>query len=143
MGIKTPGKIKAFFPGHHRPGPTHGCATILKNHTMVYKGGEVLSREKIKKDLLEQLQEKGLTQSFYTSLVDDYLDLWDIKNMLIKNIREEGVVITYNNGGGQTGRKKNDAVPELNKVNGQMLKILCDLGLRGADIKVEKTDFEL
>lgn len=110
---------------------------------MVYEGGEVLSREKIKKDLLEQLQEKGLTQSFYTSLVDDYLDLWDIKNMLIKNIREEGVVITYNNGGGQTGRKKNDAVPELNKVNGQMLKILCDLGLRGADIKVEKTDFEL
>ncbi len=143
MGIKTPLKIKAVFSRYYRPGAIHGCATILKNHTMVYEGGEVLGREKIKKDLLEQLEEKGLTQSFYTSLVDDYLDLWDIKNMLIKNIREEGVVITYNNGGGQTGRKKNDAVPELNKVNGQMLKILCDLGLRGADIKVEKTDFEL
>ena len=49
--------------------------------------GEVLGRDKIKKDLLEQLEEKGLTQSFYTSLVDDYLDLWDIKNMLIKTMQ--------------------------------------------------------
>lgn len=100
-------------------------------------------RQLIKEDLLNQLKEKGLTQSFYKSLVDDYLSLWDIKNMLIENIKKEGVVITYNNGGGQTGRKKNDAVPELNKVNGQMLKILCDLGLRGADVKIEKADFEL
>lgn len=100
-------------------------------------------RDLIKQDLLKQLEDKGLTQSYYTSLVDDYLELWDIKNMLIKEIKEAGVVITYNNGGGQTGRKKNDAVPELNKTNGQMLKILCDLGLRGADIKVEKADFEL
>lgn len=100
-------------------------------------------RDLIKKDLLAQLNEKGLTQKYYVSLVDDYLALWDIKNMLIAEIKADGVVITYNNGGGQKGKKKNDAVPELNKTNAQMLKILSELGLRGADVKVENKDFEL
>ena len=100
-------------------------------------------RDLIKSDLLKQIKERGLIQSYYISLVDDYLSLWDVKNALIENIQEEGVVIAYNNGGGQTGQKKNDAVPELSKVNGQMLKLLHELGLRGADIGPEKEEFEL
>lgn len=102
-----------------------------------------IERELIKKDLLSQLNERGMTQSYYISLIDDYLYLWDVKNELVENIRENGVTITYNNGGGQSGEKKNDCVPELTKVNGQMLKLLNELGLRGADIKLPDKEFAL
>ena len=87
-------------------------------------------RELIEKDLKDQLSEKGVTQSHYVDLVDDYLALWDIKNMLIEDIQDRGVTVP-----GVRGEKKNDSVSELNKTNGQMLKILADLGLKATDIK--------
>ena len=100
-------------------------------------------RELIKKDLIEQLNKKGAIQQFYISLVDDYLSLWDMKNALIEDIELRGVSIEWNNGGVQQGRKKNDSIAELNKTNAQMLKILSELGLRGADIKAVEEDEEL
>ena len=100
-------------------------------------------RELIKKDLIEQLNKKGAIQQFYISLVDDYLSLWDMKNALIEDIELRGVSVEWNNGGGQKGRKKNDSIAELNKTNAQMLKILSELGLRGADIKIEVEDDEI
>ena len=100
-------------------------------------------RELIKKDLLEQLKEKGLTRKYYISLVDDYMTLWDLKNQLSDNIKENGVMLTYNHGGGQSGQKKNDCVPEFYRVNKQMLSLLSELGLRGANVEPEKEEFEL
>lgn len=100
-------------------------------------------REMMKKDLLSQLEERGMVQAYYISLVDDYLRMWDVKNALLDNIEEKGVTIIYDNGGGQRGEKKNDCVPELSKINGQMLKLLNELGLRGADVKPAKKEFEL
>lgn len=97
-------------------------------------------REAMRHDFMEQLERKGLTQRYYESLVDDYLEMWDIKNHLIEDIKARGVTVEYNNGGGQTGYKKNDSVPELNKTNGQMLKVLSELGLRGADVKLVDED---
>ena len=93
-------------------------------------------RKKIQEDLMAQLKERGMTQMYYVSLVEDYLSFWDIKNELIADIEERGVSTVYDNGGGQRGYKKNDSVPELNRTNAQMLKILSELGLRGADIEV-------
>lgn len=100
-------------------------------------------RELIKKDLIEQLNARGMTQRFYVSLVDDYISMWDVKNQLLSNIEENGVTITYNNGGGQSGQKKNDCVPEFYRVNKQMLSLLSELGLRGANVEPEKEEFEL
>lgn len=100
-------------------------------------------REIILNDLLNQLQERGMTQNYYVSLVHDYMDLWDVKNELIANIRKNGVMIAYNNGGGQSGTRKNDCVPELTKINAQMLRLLSELGLRGADIKPEEKEYTL
>ena len=91
--------------------------------------------QSIKESLLEQLRIKGATMDHYTSLVDDYIALWEIKENLIADIKERGVACVWNNGGGQSGVKKNDSVSELVRVNAQMLKILSDLGIRGADIK--------
>ena len=111
------------------------------------KGFKKLTRDKerelIRNDLLKQLKDRNMFQQYYVSLVNDYIHLWDVKNGLVDNIEENGVTITYNNGGGQSGEKKNDCVPELYRINGQMLKLLDNLGLRGADIKLPDKEFTL
>lgn len=99
--------------------------------------------EKIKKDMIKQLKDRNILESHYISLVDDYMELWNIKNLLIADINARGVNVEWNNGGGQSGVKKNDSVNELVRVNAQMLKILSELGIRGADIKHIEYDDEL
>lgn len=90
--------------------------------------GNIL-RNEIKKDLLQQLSINDTEEKRYIDLVEDYMALWDIKNRLIQDIKERGVSVEWNNGK-QTGRKKNDSVADLVKVNNQMLKILSELGLK-------------
>lgn len=87
----------------------------------------------IKKDLLEQLELNGTLGAFYTDLIDDYMDFWITKCMLIEDIHERGTVVDYDNGGGQKGKKKNDSIDQLIKVNAQMLKMLSDLGIKPSD----------
>ncbi|MGN4124879.1 P27 family phage terminase small subunit [Lysinibacillus sphaericus] len=92
-------------------------------------------RRRIEKDLRDQLFEKGVTQAHFMNLVDDYLALWDVKNLLIEDIQERGVLVP-----GARGEKKNDSIGELNKTNAQMLKILSELGLKTSEIKIEGED---
>lgn len=99
--------------------------------------------KKIRKDMIKQLKDRNILESHYISLVDDYMELWNIKNLLIADINTRGVNVEWNNGGGQSGVKKNDSVNELVRVNAQMLKILSELGIRGADIKHIEYDDEL
>lgn len=99
--------------------------------------------KEIRKDMIKQLKDRNILESHYISLVDDYMELWNIKNLLIADINERGVNVEWNNGGGQSGVKKNDSVNELVRVNAQMLKILSELGIRGADIKHIEYDDEL
>lgn len=101
------------------------------------------AKQKIEADLLNQLKQKNVTYAHYIDLVKDYLSLWEIKNQLKEDIDMRGVAVHWCNGGGQEGCKKNDSISELVKVNNQMLKILADLGIRGADIKVVEEDEEL
>lgn len=103
-----------------------------------------ITEQKLREDLLDQLKEKDLQkQSHYVSLVDDYISLWKVKNLLIEDIEERGVNVEYNNGGGQTGFKRNDSVGELNRTNAQMLKLLSELGLRAAGIEKKEEEFRL
>lgn len=83
----------------------------------------------IKTDLLTQLERNGAVGAHFEDLVDDYMALWDAKNKLIKDIKKRGVVTEYNNGGGQSGVKRNDSVTDLIKVNAQMSKLLQALNL--------------
>lgn len=94
-----------------------------------------LTASEIKEDLLDQLDRNGTVGKYYLDLVDDYMGLWKTKNLLQQDIDSRGVSIEYNNGGGQKGRKKNDSVDQILKVNQQMLKILDYL-----DIKPSKQD---
>lgn len=103
-----------------------------------------ITANKLKNDLMKQLQQRGMDkQTQYVSLVEDYIALWNVKNRLIDDIRERGVTVGWNNGSSQFGKKKNESVTELTKVNNQMLKILAELGLRGADIPIEEEEVKL
>lgn len=103
-----------------------------------------ITANKLKNDLMKQLQQRGMDkQTQYVSLVEDYIELWNVKNRLIDDIRERGVTVGWNNGPSQFGKKKNESVTELTKVNNQMLKILAELGLRGADIPIEEEEVKL
>ena len=92
--------------------------------------------EQIKKDLLEQLKEKGADRGFYLDLVDQYVFFWETTKRLQHDIKDRGVSVEYNNGGGQKGYKKNDSMAELVKINGQMLKILDALKIKAPEEKV-------
>lgn len=98
----------------------------------------------IKKDLIDQLERNGVYGSHYLDLINDYMALWEIKNKLIRDIKERGVSIKWNNGGGQEGFKKNDSIAELNKTNAQMLKILSELNLKaGSSGSADEADEEM
>ena len=56
-------------------------------------------------------------------------------------IGEDGLLTEYDNGGGQSGYKKNEAVHMFNKTNAQMLKLLSELGLK-ANATIGGGDFD-
>lgn len=103
---------------------------------------EQITQKNIKESLIEQLGEKGISKNFYLDLINDYMALWVVKQNLIKDIASRGVTIEYKNGENQYGTKQNDSVLNLIKTNNQMLKILSELGLKGADQEGE-FDYEL
>lgn len=86
--------------------------------------------KEIKKSLINQLETRKRDFPYNLDLIEDYMDLYVTKTRLIKDIEERGVSIEWNNGGGQRGRKKNDSVELLLKVNKQMLSIISELGIK-------------
>ena len=97
-------------------------------------------KTQIKQDLIDQLERRGVYGQHYLDLIDDYMALWEVKRALIEDIKRRGVVVEYQNGRNQWGTKKNDSIAELNKTSAQMLKILSELGLRGADFEAVTDD---
>lgn len=85
---------------------------------------------KIRQDLLDQLDRNGTYGEQFKDLVEDYMAFWITKTLLIEDINKRGVSVKYNNGGGQSGYKKNDSIAELNKTNAQMLKLLNELSIK-------------
>ncbi|MEN3132935.1 P27 family phage terminase small subunit [Bacillus albus] len=96
-------------------------------------------RSMIRNDLMNQLKVNQTSGAQYTDLVNDYMSMWDIKNHLIADIEERGVVVEWSNGK-QQGKKKNESIGELNKTNAQMLKLLAELGLKATEVEVGEDD---
>lgn len=92
------------------------------------------SQKAIKQSLLDQLERKGARTPFFENLVDDYMALWRTKELLIRDIKKNGIRIKYDNGGGQSGEKDNPSIAQQVRVNAQMLKILAQLGITTDDI---------
>ena len=86
-------------------------------------------RSEIKKDLLDELERNGTVGKYYTDLVDDYMSLWDAKNLLEADVKERGAVVEYVSNNGTINKRKNESVGELVKVNDRMVKLLEALGI--------------
>jgi hypothetical protein len=84
----------------------------------------------LRRSLIEQLEKKGNNIPVFISLVDNYMELFATMNGLQADIKARGVVVSWDNGGGQKGVKKNDSIDQLNKTSAQMLKILKELGIK-------------
>lgn len=96
--------------------------------------------EKIRQDLLDQLERNCIYGEHFKDLVEDYMQLWIVKNLLIDDIKSRGVSIKWKNGEKQSGYKKNDSINELNKTNAQMLKLLSELGIKTNSIYDDEDD---
>ena len=89
-------------------------------------------RKEIKKSLIEQLRSRGLDIALFADQVDDYMQLWDLKEMLIEDIRETGL---------RTKDGKDNTSPkQLPIVNRQMLSLLKTLGVTTDNIVGEEDD---
>lgn len=97
----------------------------------------------IKRALINQLKMNGTTGKYYLDLVDDYINLWKIKNMLFEDVEARGVVTEYDNGGGQKGKKQNDSVATVLKVNDRMTRILDSIGIKPQVVAVSADEDDL
>ncbi len=86
--------------------------------------------KEIESDLRQQLKDNGTSGKFFDDMIDDYMAMYVTKTLLVEDIQKRGTIVTYNNGGGQSGMKKNESVDMFNKTNAQMLKLLAELGLK-------------
>lgn len=123
-----------------------------RDFTRAREGGGIMANAKTKKyleserymeirrDLLDQLERNGTVGTYYTDLVEDYMTFWVDKCLLTDDIQSRGVVVTYNNGGGQSGKKRNDSIADKIKVNVQMLNILNALGIKPAQTDGDDDD---
>ena len=84
----------------------------------------------IRASLIDQLERSGNDTSFFLDLVDDYMNMYIIKELANADIIENGVSVEYRNSETQYGRKKNDSVDQILKTNQQMIKLLDMLGIK-------------
>ena len=92
------------------------------------------SRKKVRDSILAALVSKGMDSPYFLDLVEDYMDLWDIKTKLRKDLQERGPVVEWQNGANQKGLRKNDSVVEYPKISKRMTDILRQLEI---DCRIE------
>lgn len=66
--------------------------------------------KEIEMDLRQQLIANGTCGKFYDDMIDDYMAMYVTKTLLVEDIQKRGTIVKYDNGGGQSGMKKNESV---------------------------------
>lgn len=84
----------------------------------------------LKKDMLEDLDARGLVSQQYRDKVQEYMDLWCYRKMLNADIMDRGVSVSYSNGATQRGVTDNKSLTGVTRVCAQMLQIWTALGFR-------------
>lgn len=92
-----------------------------------------ISRKKVRDSLVMQMRAMGMTGDHFLDLADDYMDLYDRKEALQKDIDERGVKVKTVTTHGVESIKSNDSVQLLLKVNKAMVDMLKTLGLNVPD----------
>lgn len=86
--------------------------------------------KQLRKDMVEDLEARGLVSQPYMDKVDEYMSLWSLRRMLEQDIADRGVYLEYQNGANQKGTTDNKSVEKLVRVSSQMLSIWAALGFR-------------
>ncbi len=102
-----------------------------------------INKDNIKASLLAQLAANGTNSEYFLDLVNDYCELWDIKQRLISDIAERGVVYMDKSSVGVEMQKNNPSVKELLNTNRQMLAILEKLKIDAAAAAADIDDEQL
>lgn len=93
-------------------------------------------RDEIRESLMEQLVKSGADIDVLVDMVDQYIELWEISQLLTADIQERGVTYTEESARGVPMVKSNPSVKEKVGVNKQMLQILLRLKIT-SDLKAE------
>lgn len=94
----------------------------------------------IRNDLIEQLKRRGALIPVFVNLIDDYMALYELQQLLIADIAQNGIRIRYDNGGGQCGEKDNPSIQQRVRVNAQMLKLLAQLDITTDNVQDGEED---
>lgn len=81
----------------------------------------------LRQSLLDDLESRGLVQDVYTDMVDQYMDLWERRQELKKDIAENGVSLMDPKRG---MRVENRSVTLESQVVTQMLRLFKALGFQ-------------
>ena len=102
-----------------------------------------MKRKDIEWSIIKQLDGKGASVSHFLDIINDYMDMWDMKNALVDDVKSRGVSYTDMSSTGVPMMKNNPSVKELVMVNKQMLSILKELGLSTADVGADDGDEDM
>lgn len=91
----------------------------------------------LRKEMLDDLESRGLISEPYKDKVDEYMRLWCWLQMLNDDITERGVYIEYQNGENQKGTTDNKSLTIATRVSGQMLSIWTALGFKDQAVKAK------
>lgn len=86
-------------------------------------------KEQVRDSLVEQLILKGADIDVFVDMVDKYMELWAIDQMLADDIEDRGVMFHDVSAAGHEMMKNNPSVKEKVMVNRQMLQILQQLNI--------------
>ena len=101
-------------------------------------------KKKIQESLELQLWKKGAKIECFTGpLICDYMNLYDIKKALQKDIKTRGISYETTSASGYPITKQNQSVKDLVAVGKQMLLILDKLGLTTGEIVPDSDEDEL
>lgn len=98
---------------------------------------------KIQESLEYQLEKKGAKIECFQDLICDYMNLYDIKNALQKDIKKRGISYETTSASGYKIIKQNQSVKDLVAIGKQMLLILDKLGLTTKEVVGEGDEDEL
>lgn len=77
-------------------------------------------RKRVEKSLKQQLVSKGADVEIFKNMIDDYMRLWDLKEMYFEDVKENGL---------RVDGKENTSPKQIPIVNRQMLAILKQLDI--------------
>lgn len=97
-------------------------------------------KEEIKEDLKNQLMSQSKYGKQFDDMIEDYLYLVGLKEILQRDIAKNGLRYKTTGGNGFTSYKPNESCERLLKTNAQMLKILQDLDLKAPEEAGEGDD---